>query len=568
MEMQVANDDYNKGNSNSIDDNEGLWLLITSSMGITLGYVRIDDHDHELSLHDIRQMISGKLKDNPEYFQGWQFGTGWPLTVLNIINEIDIMAKHVLPSVFILSQQSAITITNNTNPTSAATALTYGMSPTHFPSVYPSPVNIPEMQPIFTPIGIYPNSSLSLFPTQQSLDMSAMNSSNNQQHMVTMNSNQQQMSSDIEQHTKAENVDELSRSQLQQKNREIEHLAEINVGSHKNTSAVNTFLSPPKSVSNFSPLELPPMSPPVMSQSDTNEQNRIQRARLQNLLPYYHNRSGSGSKSDSDAERTKTKKKRRNQTCTLPPPLVPIDSCNGELIETYSMTNGTTDNRTHDMHITSNDNQPPIKRRKRKPYKKKTFLDEDLFIPDKESQKNLYCPRCAKKFAKVRGYRQHMTKAHGVKLSTGRNKERIYKCNTVGCRLSFYQTSDLRRHQRVHLKVKPFKCKFKYCTKEFTQRGSIYRHIKQVHGSTLDPKKWTLLKTQETLPLHSRASSKKSNMNSHNYDIQRNYANIEKDASYGTLLEKFNLPPALSANMMAEVPSLQPIPSVISATEK
>merc|ERR1719317_355388 len=60
-----------------------------------------------------------------------------------------------------------------------------------------------------------------------------------------------------------------------------------------------------------------------------------------------------------------------------------------------------------------------------------------------------------------------------------KERDRLYACDFAGCERRFYQRSDLKRHKRTHLGLRPFTCSV--CAKTFTQRGSMYRHIVGVH---------------------------------------------------------------------------------------
>eukprot|EP01083_Nonionella_stella_P030001 82377_1 len=112
---------------NTRSDSYGTWLVIISmSTRSILCKVRIDDHDHQLVLSEIRDMIHNKLKDNrhnTEYCHGFTFGIGWPLKIVTKEEEHTILAQSVLPFVSVLSTQSAQHISNTINkPISTAIA--------------------------------------------------------------------------------------------------------------------------------------------------------------------------------------------------------------------------------------------------------------------------------------------------------------------------------------------------------------------------------------------------------------------------------------------------------------
>ena len=472
----VMNNQHQQPN-NTTNNEDGTWLLITSTMGITLGYVRIDDHDHPLTLAEIRRMINNKLADNAEYRHGWNFGTGWPLKIVHLNEEQHVFAKDVLPSVSVLSAHSAQHIVNNTNPMSAATAMQYGMSPAvnmnmnfsanvnmnmnmGFPQT--GQINTANLQPlpisaIFTPVNVHPN---------HNGNMSANGGGNSAQ---TPNNNAQVQ--------KAQGLPDSAQFYSPNTNNNIALLQPQPQSGTNPPSAVKDetssasvsgpLLSAGTNASDAQIPSLPPFSPPTLTQEQMEERAKVQKAKLQNLLP--RNLPGSALKAEKisslkqspENKKAKITPKSKNKGVVLPK-LKPIGA-DGKVIETAE-----------------DDNK-----------------NRNSAMPTLQQQRDKYCPVCEKKFAKDRGYRQHMTKQHGVKLTKGRNKERRFDCQHPGCPKSFYQRSDLRRHQRVHLGVKPFKCL--KCKKEFTQRGSLYRHIKGSHKG-MDPKKLIILQTEETLP--------------------------------------------------------------------
>ena len=123
MNSNNENSNSNNSNKNSNSNNgsggdesmmdSGQWLMVTTSMGICLGYVRLDDREHDLTLHDIRNLISPQLEGNDEFGHGWSFATDWPLKTLNNDLEKRNFAKDYLPSISIVADTFATQINAN-----------------------------------------------------------------------------------------------------------------------------------------------------------------------------------------------------------------------------------------------------------------------------------------------------------------------------------------------------------------------------------------------------------------------------------------------------------------------
>jgi len=95
------------------------------------------------------------------------------------------------------------------------------------------------------------------------------------------------------------------------------------------------------------------------------------------------------------------------------------------------------------------------------------------------------CRRCGKAFVTKNGLQTHLGRCGRDKgripMGSQRDsKERRFVCHHVGCGRAFAQKSDLKRHDIVHSKLKPFGCSI--CLKRFGQRGDLYRHIRAKHG--------------------------------------------------------------------------------------
>jgi len=423
----------NQQENNDEVDEKGTWLLITNTVGHTLGYVRLDDHDHDLTLHEIRQMIDDKLASQNDYRHGWNFGSGWPPKLITKSEEQSMFAKSVLPAITVFSAHSARTLNQKADPISAAAMTQY------IDSAFSSNVNInmnmgfPQsgqtaaIQPLpisamFTPAAAIPPNTVPL----------------------------------------------------------VTPLTQIAGAQPPHGSSNNTLLPPLSGESDHSrksgSSQAPPMptfSPPVLSQQQIAEKAQVQRKKLQALLPGNNRwtpdsataalqrvKHRTSPKMASNAKRTPKAKK------PMLPPLKQMDAA-GNVIET----------------VNAQRNGP-------------------MRTPNRETQRDLYCPECQKTFDTERGYRVHMKRDHDVTMARGRNKERRFECGHPGCDRAFYQRSDLRRHQRVHLGVKPFKCSV--CLKEFTQRGSLYRHIKSSHKGVKDHRSLVLLQTEETMPTQAK----------------------------------------------------------------
>lgn len=58
---------------------------------------------------------------------------------------------------------------------------------------------------------------------------------------------------------------------------------------------------------------------------------------------------------------------------------------------------------------------------------------------------------------------------------------RNFVCDQIECGKSFTRSSDLKRHRRFHLGIKPFKCRWPGCSYASQDRSHIIRHIRGTH---------------------------------------------------------------------------------------
>jgi len=561
QQLKQAAPDNIGADASHVHHDDGTWLLITSTMGLTLGYVRIDDHDHELTLAEIREMINDKLSSNHEFSGGWNFGTGWPLKIVSGGDESAIFARNILPSVTVLSSVSAQHIINTSNPISTATALQYGLSPMG--------MNVSYMQMGFpqtaaSSAGLQPLPMSAMFtPLHQMMhnQLSAASAANNGHENGKVMEGDAQDSNRYSANTVA-----LLQPQIQQRMESVPHESIKNIkldGDYNTGDAIPNAPTVDANVNSAQIPSLPPFSPPMLTQQEMEEKAKIQKAKLLNLLPMNsaqpqsrnsnqnssnsndstgNTATGSNKSSPQNSENTKTKTSAKAKPKPKLLPLLrlkPMDA-DGNVIE---------------------DQVQSEKQEKKSPKQQASKKSAPVNVTF-EQQQQLYCPECNKKFDKERGYRLHMSKAHKVKLTRGRNKDRRFQCEFDGCGKCFYQRSDLRRHQRVHLGVKPFKCSL--CHKEFTQRGSLYRHVKINHKGE-DPKQLTVLQTAETLPTHQRKQSKSQSQekqdandnNNNNDDVDNEDTQNMNMAEIPPLvyINSDNLPPAL--NIEKPLPPLE-----------
>lgn len=49
------------------------------------------------------------------------------------------------------------------------------------------------------------------------------------------------------------------------------------------------------------------------------------------------------------------------------------------------------------------------------------------------------------------------------------------------CDKKFYKLSNLRRHERLHMQLQPYRCSWPGCASKYSNRSDILRHIRAVH---------------------------------------------------------------------------------------
>ena len=63
-----------------------------------------------------------------------------------------------------------------------------------------------------------------------------------------------------------------------------------------------------------------------------------------------------------------------------------------------------------------------------------------------------------------------------------RGSTRVYQCRWRGCLRTFADSSNVRRHENVHLGLKSFVCPVADCRKAFTRKASAQMHIDTAHS--------------------------------------------------------------------------------------
>ena len=91
------------------------------------------------------------------------------------------------------------------------------------------------------------------------------------------------------------------------------------------------------------------------------------------------------------------------------------------------------------------------------------------------------CHPCKVQFDSERKLTRHFLENHNIKSDKAQHdeikpKERLYQCKT--CPKSFFSSSDLWSHSRIHSGIK-YTCEL--CSKELASSGSLHNHMKSVH---------------------------------------------------------------------------------------
>ncbi|KAK8397977.1 hypothetical protein O3P69_003701 [Scylla paramamosain] len=86
------------------------------------------------------------------------------------------------------------------------------------------------------------------------------------------------------------------------------------------------------------------------------------------------------------------------------------------------------------------------------------------------------CRECHKMFSTQRGACDHYAASH---------KGKNYSCEQ--CSVSYVRKRDLIGHyNKMHLNIKPYKCKFSECQMKFSSHGQLYRHMQSAHNTKKD----------------------------------------------------------------------------------
>lgn len=91
----------------TVNPRSEVWLCIQTAINTTLGYVRLDDHDHDLTLQEIRNLTSNNLNSMVEFQGGWFFASGWPMTLIPMEAESQYLARLFIPSIYVVDVGTA-----------------------------------------------------------------------------------------------------------------------------------------------------------------------------------------------------------------------------------------------------------------------------------------------------------------------------------------------------------------------------------------------------------------------------------------------------------------------------
>jgi len=103
-----------------------------------------------------------------------------------------------------------------------------------------------------------------------------------------------------------------------------------------------------------------------------------------------------------------------------------------------------------------------------------TFSRRELALRHESvhKEKNFTCQKCMKKFAYKTNLIRHMSTVHIVEGGV-----RKHACSI--CEKTFFNSSDLKRHEEIHLRKRPHICQI--CGRKFGQKSHLKNHITKVH---------------------------------------------------------------------------------------